>query len=62
MNNEVDWAYFKAVDLGEVGKARYIKLESNGKRHYVPRSISDWHRPGILVIEEWWAKKEGIGE
>lgn len=60
MDAEADRDYFKAEDIGSSLKARQVRLESNGKQFWVPISVSEWHRHGILMVESWFARKEGM--
>ena len=60
MDDNEDRDYFKAEDVGQSPKARQVRLESTGKQHWVPKSVSEWHRDGILMVESWFARKEGM--
>jgi len=60
MNDEVDWDYFKATQTGSTAKAIQVVLDRTGKKHWIPKTVCDWHRDGILVVERWFAEKEGM--
>ncbi len=60
MDDDADRDYFKAVEVHATLRARQIKLDSNGKIFWIPLSVSDWHRDGVLMVETWFAHKEGM--
>lgn len=62
MNEDADLAYFKASHVRESDKAALVRLDRNGREFWVPKSLMDWHRPGTLVVEQWFATKEKMEE
>ena len=60
MNDDADIAYFKAQVVRETDGAALVRLEKNGRQFWVPKSVMGWHRPGTLIVEQWFASKEGM--
>ena len=60
MDDDADREYFKATEVRTTPKSRQVRLEKNGEEFCVPKSVSGWHRDGILMVESWFAKKEGM--
>lgn len=60
MDEDNDRDYFKAKQVGATPKAIQVALDANGKRFWIPRSVCEWHRDGILMVERWFSKKEGM--
>lgn len=61
MNPDGDRAYFKARPTGrETTLAVQVQLTSNDRQFWIPRSVCEWHRDGILTVEQWFADREGM--
>jgi hypothetical protein len=63
----VSTADFKATLIAESSKAIRVRLDT-GREVWVPKSVIDDdsevydsdHDEGKLVVQEWWAEKEGL--
>jgi len=58
----------KARPVRETAKALLVYLESDGEEHWIPKSVihddsevySMKAGDGELIVEGWWAEKEGL--
>ena len=64
MDSENEHSYFRCVVTESSLKALQVQLISNGKKHWVPKSLCELKpHPSsghVLEVEEWFAKKEKI--
>lgn len=66
MNTENDHDYFRCVIEIDSNKSYNVTLESNDASFWVPKSLcefkpdSKYANRGILEVESWFAKKEGM--
>lgn len=68
MNDDADVEYFQAESVISRPRATLVRLTAAHRTHasgekpefWIPNSLFEWHRNGTIVVEAWFANKEGM--